>query len=76
MTKFAYNLHRAFAWILLVVLILGALNFYLDLGYFGRGAKGVFLLILFVGVIYAMFLAPTRQERRSQKEAKQPSKGD
>ena len=74
MTRLAYNLHRVLAGILLVALLFSAANYYSDLGLFGRGAKGVLLLVLFVMVIYGMFFSPTRQDMRDHRDARKSAK--
>lgn len=71
MTRLAYNLHRVFAALLLLVLLFSGADYYLDLGFLGhRGAKGVLILAMAVVVVYGIFFAPTRQDMREHKEAR------
>jgi hypothetical protein len=76
MTKLTYNLHRAFTGLLLLVVVLAMANYYLDLGLFGRGrgAKGVLILAMSVGVVYWYFFAPTRQDMREHRDASSVTK--
>ena len=37
-------------------------NYYLDLGYFGGFAKDILLGLGFVGLLYALFLTPSKAE--------------
>jgi hypothetical protein len=62
MTKFAYRAHRILQAVFTAVGLFALANFYLDLGFFGRGAKGVLLSVMGVFVIYAAYFVPTRQD--------------
>jgi hypothetical protein len=62
MTKSAFDLHRIIAGILFVVILFAAADYYLELGFFGRGAKGILLLAMGVLVIYGMFFSPKRND--------------
>jgi len=64
MNRSSYNRHRVFAGLLFILIAFSAVNYYFGLGFFGRGAKGVLLLVLGVILIYGGFFAPTRQDMR------------
>lgn len=64
MTRSTYNRHRIFAVCLLLVLLFSVANYYLDLDFFGRGAKGILLLAMAVIVVYGAFFSPTREDMR------------
>jgi uncharacterized membrane protein len=73
MKRSTYNLHRSLAGVFLAVGLFAGVNYYFDLGFFGRGAKGVLVLILLLFVIYGGFFAPTRQDMREYRDpAKKP----
>lgn len=74
MTKLTYNLHRIFAGLLLLVLVFAGADYYLDLGFFGRGAKGILILGMALVVIYGAFFSPTRQDMREHRNARKVTK--
>ena len=69
-TRFVYNLHRAFAGVCLAAGVFLAANYYLDLGLLGKQAKLGLALYIGVAVIYGGLFSPTRDEMRKQREAK------
>jgi hypothetical protein len=70
MTRFAFNVHRVIAGIFVLAIVLSGANYYLDIGFFGRSAKGICLAVLALFLAYALFLAPTRQDMREHNELK------
>lgn len=74
MTRLTYNLHRIFAGLFLLMLLFSGADYYLDLGFFGRGAKGILILVLALGVIYGTFFSPTRQDMREHRNARKMTK--
>lgn len=50
-------------------------NYYLDLGFFGRGAKGLLILTIGLGVVWGAFFAPTRRELREDRDRRR-AEGD
>ncbi len=75
MTKSTYTLHMIIVYILLAALAFSAANYYLDLGFFRRGAKGALVLVIGVGIVWCLFFAPTRQDRLEHKQARRAAKG-
>ena len=67
MNRLPYNLNRLVAVVFLVLLVFCAVNYYLDLGFFGRFGKGVYILSVGLVVVYGCFLAPTRREMEEHK---------
>lgn len=53
-----------------VFTVLSAANYYLELGFFGRGAKGLVILSIGLVVFWGAFFAPTRQELREDRDAR------
>ena len=74
MTRFTYNLHRILAGILLIAILFSMANYYLDLGFFGRGAKGVLIFVVGLMLAYGTFFAPTRRDMREHKNAMKSAK--
>jgi hypothetical protein len=75
MTKLAYNLHRLFALLLLLLVFFAGADYYLDLGFFGhRVSKGVLILAIALMVVYGSFFAPTRQDMREHKWTRKAAK--
>lgn len=74
MTRFAYNVHRTVAGVFVAATAFFGANYYLDLGFPGRGAKLVLIAILLLFTIYGGFFAPTRQEMRNQREERKTRK--
>ncbi|MGH8187995.1 MAG: hypothetical protein ACREUC_15655 [Steroidobacteraceae bacterium] len=75
MTRLAYNLHRVFAGLLLLLVLFAGANYYLDLGLLGhRASKGILILAIGVIVVYGAFFSPTRQNMREHKEARKAAK--
>jgi uncharacterized membrane protein len=62
MDRSTYTKHRIFAAVLLLIFLVIAASYYLDLGIFGRYDKGVLILIMGIVVVYGCFFAPTRQD--------------
>ena len=72
--RLPYNVNRALAGLLLAALLFFGTNYYLELGFFGRGAKLLMISVLGIGVIYSAFFVPTRQEMREHREAKRAAR--
>lgn len=71
MSKWTYNLHRLFAGLLLLLVLIGGADYYLDPGFLGqRASKGVLILSIGLMVVYGGFFSPTRQDMREHKEAR------
>lgn len=70
MRSLTYTQKRLIAGLLLILVILTAINYFLDLGIFGRFAKLVAICAASLVVIYGMFLAPTREEMVRRKQEK------
>ena len=49
-------------------------NYYFDLGFFGRGAKGLLILTIGIGVVWGAYFAPTRQELSEDHERRRAKK--
>lgn len=45
-------------------------NYYLGLGFFGRGAKGLLILMIGLGIMWGAFFAPTRQALREDRDSR------
>jgi hypothetical protein len=68
MTRSAYNLHRLFAALLLLLSLFAIANYYLELGFLGqRASKGILILAIGVTVIYGAFFSPTREDMDEHK---------
>ena len=74
MTRFKYSIHIVFAVVFLVLLLLSTANYYLDLGFFGRGAKGVMLVVLGLFVVYAAYFVPSRADVQAHRDAQSGAK--
>ena len=75
MTKFAYNLHRVFAGLILLLILLAGADYYLDLGFVGRRtSKGVLILCIVLMVVYGTFFSATRKDMQEYKEARKAVK--
>jgi uncharacterized membrane protein YdfJ with MMPL/SSD domain len=70
--KLPYNWNRALAGLLLLAVLFASADYYLELGVFGRSAKLVMILVLFVIALYGAFVMPTRQEMQDHGRAKEP----
>jgi hypothetical protein len=71
MTELAYNLHRLFAGLLLLLVLFAGADYYLELGILGnRVSKGVLILAIVITVVYGNFFSPTRQDMRELKETR------
>lgn len=69
--------HRIFGISLALWVAFLLTNYYLELGFFGRGAKGLMILTIGVGCAWGAFFAPRREELRenagrSQKDDHDP----
>lgn len=58
MAKISNSIRRAIGAVVFVLLLAAFANYYLDLGYVGRHAKGLVILMTGVGLLYASFLFP------------------
>jgi hypothetical protein len=67
MTRSTFNRHRMFAGFLLLVLVLAAANYYLDLGYFGRAARLLVVLATAAVFVYVSCFSPTLEDMREHK---------
>jgi hypothetical protein len=74
MTRSIYNAHRVLAGVFVLAILFSAANYYLELGFFGRGAKGVVLVILGLFLIYASCFSPTREDMREHRSARKAAK--
>lgn len=75
MTKSTYNAHRIVAGVFLIVGVFSIVNYYLELGFFGRGAKGVLIVNALLFAIYGAFFAPTREERQEHRNSQRGGHG-
>jgi hypothetical protein len=64
MTRFVYNAHRVLAGAFVLAIIFSGTNYYLELGFFGRSAKGVVIAVLALFLIYVTFFSPTREDMK------------
>lgn len=60
----SYNVRIVASTLLSIVAAASFANYYLDLGWFARSAKGVAIGIGLAGVLYALFVTPTKSEFR------------
>jgi hypothetical protein len=65
MTKLSYRLHKTLQVAFLSVGSFAAANYYMELGFFGRAAKGVMLGIMIAFVVYAAYFVPSLHDERS-----------
>ena len=71
MSRLAYNHHRLFAGLILLLTLFAAADYYLDLGFLGRRvANGLLILAIGTMAIYGSFFSPMRQDMRAHKEAR------
>lgn len=59
-----YNLRIGVSVFLSIASTISFANFYLDLGYLGKLARGILLGIGLIGLFYALFLTPSNSEFR------------
>ena len=67
MERRTYIKHRIFAGVFLLLFLVAAGSYYLDLALFGRFDKGVLLMLLGAFVIYGFFFSPTREDMREHR---------
>lgn len=72
--KLPYTWNRALAGLLLVAILFSAANYYLELGFFGRRAKLVMVLVLGAITAYGAFVMPTRQEMQERQAGNRMTK--
>jgi uncharacterized membrane protein YeiB len=74
MKRSTFNRHRLFSGFLFLVILFCAANYYLDLGFFGRGARLAVVLATAAIFVHGCFFSPTRQDMREYREASNETK--
>jgi hypothetical protein len=73
MTRITFNLHRAFAGVLVLTLAFALANFLFDLGLLTpRGTKGLVAGTGLIGIIWLIYFIPRSEEFFSEFEPREP----